>query len=99
MLAVQLVAAFGVGEVPSLDALEEAGGELAAGVSRQGIEVGVCGEAGFCDKEEPARPGAVGFRMGVFRFRVVDSLPRVSIEEIQEEIALGSGAMRKFGGT
>ena len=99
MLAVQLGSAFGIGEVSAFGTLEEAGGKVTPGTGRQGVEVGVVGEARFGEEEEPARPDAIGVGVCVFRFGVVDPFARVSVEEIQEEIALGSGAMRKFGGT
>jgi hypothetical protein len=98
-LAVQLGSSFGVGKVSSFDALEEAGGELTACSGGKGVEVGIGCETGCMEEEEPAGPDAVGVGVGIFGFGVVDSVVRVSIEEIQEEMALGSGAMRKFGGT
>jgi hypothetical protein len=98
-LAVQLGSFFGVGKVSAFDTLEEAGGELTACSAGKGVKVGVGGETGCVEEEEPAGPDAVGVGVGVFGLGIVDSFVGVSIEEIQEEIALGSGAMRKFGGT
>ena len=97
--SIQLLFAFGVGEVPPFAALEEAGADVTAGVGRKLVKVGVALESEFLEETGPALPGPVVLVVCPCCFGVVDSCFSVTVEKIQEEISLGRGTMRKFDGT
>jgi hypothetical protein len=96
---VQLLSALGVGEVSAFATLEESGTDLGSDVCRGKVDKGVMKETDFLEEEGPAVPGAVVFLVCPFGFRIEDSIFRVIIEEIQEEISLGNGTISKFFGT
>jgi hypothetical protein len=98
-LSVQLLSVLGVGEVSAFATLEESGANL--GPDGRGSEVnkGVMNETNFLEEEGPAVPGAVIFLVCPFGFQIEDSIFRVTIKEIQEEISLGNGTISKFFGT
>jgi hypothetical protein len=96
---VQLLLALGVGEVSPFTTLEERGTDLGSDVCRGKVDKGVLKETNLLEEESPAVPGAVVFLVPPFGFRIEDSIFRVIIREIQEEIWLGSGTISKFFGT
>jgi hypothetical protein len=97
--SVQLLSSFGIGEVAAFAALKEGCADLASDGWWSEVDKGVAKETNLVEEQGPAVPGAVVFLVCPFGFRIEDSIFRVIIGEIQEEISLGKGAIRKFLGT
>jgi hypothetical protein len=96
IFSVQLLSLLWVGEVAAFAALEEGGADL--GLDGRGCKVdkGVAKETNILEEQGPAVPSVIVLFVCPFGFRVEDSIFGVIVEEIQEEISLGSGTINKF---